>query len=98
MQIYQWLCLFGVPGVIAYLTGFVVAQVKANRAMRNGIQAMLRDRMIQANRFFSARGWADEDDKTNFENLYTSYHALGSNGVMDAIRNSFLQLPTKQNQ
>ena len=33
--------------------------------------------------------------KENFENVYTNYHSLGLNGVMDGIRKSFMELPTE---
>ncbi|MBQ8072310.1 MAG: hypothetical protein IJ231_00945 [Clostridia bacterium] len=67
---------------------------KQNRAMMLGMQAMLRDRLLQAYRHYETKGWADYDDRENLENIYTQYHALGANGIMDEYRNRFLALPT----
>lgn len=67
---------------------------KQNQAMMLGMQAMLRDRLLQAYRHYETKGWADYDDRENLENIYTQYHALGANGIMDEYRDRFLALPT----
>jgi len=48
---------------------------------------------LQAYHHCKNMGRADPDDRTNFENLYTQYHFLGWNGVMDDIRQKFFNLP-----
>ena len=93
MTIYNWLTLLGVPGLLAAFAGFVRLQVKQNRAIKAGLQAMLRDRLLQAYHHCKNMGRADPDDRTNFENLYTQYQSLGGNGVMDDIRQKFFNLP-----
>ena len=40
MTIYNWLTLLGVPGMFAALIGFIRIQIKQNRAMKNGMQAI----------------------------------------------------------
>lgn len=64
-----------------------------NTALMLGIQAILRDRLLQGYRHYSEKGWADYDDRQNMENMYAQYHALGANGVMDGYRERFLALP-----
>ena len=64
-----------------------------NKAMMMGMQAILRDRLLQAYRKYDSQGWAEYDDKQNLENLYEQYHALGANGIMDGYRERFLALP-----
>lgn len=64
-----------------------------NRAVMAGIQAMLRDRLLQGYRHYDTKGYADYEDKQNIENLYKQYHTLGANGVMDGMREKFLALP-----
>lgn len=66
---------------------------KQNKALMAGIQAMLRDRLLQGYRHYFEKGWADYDDRQNMENMWTQYHALGANGVMDGYRTKFLMLP-----
>ena len=58
-----------------------------------GVPALLRDRLLQGYKYYRAQGWADENDRSNLENVYQQYHALGANGVMDNLRARFLDLP-----
>lgn len=96
MSIYNWLSLFGIPGIVAGLFGFIVAQVKVNRAIKLGLQAILRDRLLQAYEFYGHRGWANYDEKQNVLNLYTQYEVLGPNGIMERKHNIFLELPEER--
>lgn len=65
-------------------------------AVMIGVQAMLRDRLLQGYRHYEEKGFADYDDRSNMENMYSAYHNLGENGVMDDMHNKFLQLPQHQ--
>ena len=96
MNLYQWLCVLGVPSLISLLWGRVVqAQFRQLQAVRSGVQALLRDRLLQGYHYYERRGWADYDDRANLENLYLQYHALGANGIMDHMRSQFLALPLR---
>lgn len=80
-------------GIPALLLGLIITSFIQVRAVKKGIQALLRDRLIQGYKYYRAQGWADEDDRLNLENVYIQYHALGANGVMDDLRKKFLALP-----
>lgn len=80
-------------GVPALLLGLIITTWMQTRAVKRGVQALLRDRLIQGYKYYRAQGWADEDDRANLENVYQQYHALGANGVMDNLRQRFLDLP-----
>ena len=80
-------------GVPALLLGLIITTWIQTRAVKRGVQALLRDRLIQGYKYYRAQGWADEDDRANLENVYVQYHALGANGVMDNLRQRFLDLP-----
>ena len=67
---------------------------KQNKAIMLGVQAILRDRLLQGYRHYIDKGWADYDDRENLENIYKQYHALGANGVMDDMRDQFRRLPS----
>ena len=67
-----------------------------NKALMAGVQAILRDRLLQGYRHYEEKGWADYDDRMNLENIYLQYHNLGANGVMDEYRDRFLKLPTNK--
>ena len=93
MSVYQWLCVLGIPGMIAGLFGFIKGQAKVNKAIKLGLQAILRDRLLQAYKHYKRQGWASYDDKQNVLNLYEQYEALGPNGIMERKHNAFLELP-----
>lgn len=100
MSIYQWLCLLGFPTLIVGIFRYLHIQIKENReenkALKNGIQALLRGQMISEYNKWSERGYAPIYARENFENCWTQYHSLGVNGVMDDIHAKFLQLPTEK--
>lgn len=99
MTIYQILCLLGVPSLLGGIIGMLWKRMKEinqeTDAIKAGVQALLRDRLIQSYRYFSAQGYADVNDRENFENMYQQYHALRKNGVMDGIHEKFMDLPTR---
>ena len=96
MTVYQLLCVLGIPSLISLIWGRVVlAQFRQLRAVRSGVQALLRDRLLQGYRHYMEKGYADYDDRSNLENIYLQYHDLGANGVMDHMRAQFLSLPLR---
>ena len=66
---------------------------KKQEAVMKGVQAMLRDRLLQGYRHYEQKGFADYDDRKNMENMYSAYHGLGENGVMDGMQKKFNELP-----
>ena len=67
---------------------------KQNLATMLGVQALLRDRLLQAFKHYTQKGFADYQDRTNVENMYKQYEALGPNSVMDDMYEQFKELPT----
>lgn len=96
MSVYQALSLLGVGGLVAsgyaWIYNSLRAQKAASEALKAGVQAMLRDRLYGMYYKYRAMGRTNADARANFENLYQQYHALGANGVMDDIREKFLDL------
>ena len=93
MSIYQWLCLLGIPSIIVGMLGFVKVWIKQMRAVKLGLQAILRDRLLQAYHYYKEQGYTSYDEKQNVVNLYTQYEALGPNGIMQRKHEAFLALP-----
>ena len=93
MNTYQWLCVLGIPSIIATILGYIGVQYKQIRAIKLGLQALLRDRLLQAYEFYGHRGFADYDEKQNIQNIYKQYEALGPNGIMEQKHNDFIRLP-----
>lgn len=99
MTVYQWLCLLGVPALIAAAVKYAHTLVKRNaketEAIKLGLQAILRSQMVSDYNKWSDRGYAPIYARENFENCWKQYHSLGANGVMDDLHAKFLQLPTE---
>ena len=105
MTLYQWLCLLGAQGVITLILSRVIskklnsADAKAEQAKREteaiaeGVKALLRDRLLQGYKHYIEKGWADMDDRSNMENVWRQYHALGGNGDMNDLRRTIRHLP-----
>lgn len=93
LNVYQWLCVLGVPTLLAFIFKYVLNQIKG---VRLGVQALLRAQMISEYNKWEERGYAPIYARQNFENCWTQYHALGVNGVMDDLRKKFLELPTEK--
>lgn len=97
MNLYQWLCLLGVPSILTAITGLVLQKVKAlkadNDSVKKGIQALLRAQMIADWNKYSEKGYAPIYAKDSFENCWAQYHSLGFNGVMNGIHDKFMALP-----
>lgn len=100
MNLYQCLSLIGIPALIAGMFRFLHIQIRENRtenkALKSGIQALLRAQMISEYNKWSEKGYAPIYARENFENCWAQYHSLGVNGVMDDIHGKFLQLPTEE--
>ena len=93
MNLYQWLCVLGIPSLVISSFGIIISQFRQLKALKLGLQAILRDRLLQAYHFYKHQGWASYDDKQNVLNLYTQYEILGPNGIMERKHNEFLALP-----
>ena len=63
------------------------------RTLKDGMLALLHDRIYQACSFFIARGWCSPEDRSNLEYLYKPYKALGGNGTGESLYKKCLELP-----
>ena len=64
-----------------------------NKATMLGVQALLRDRLLQAFKHYKNQGYADYSDRENVHNMFVQYEALGTNSVMDDLYEQFKELP-----
>lgn len=93
-----WIELF-FSGVIALFgAGYrkITMKLKEQEKMKEGILAILHDRLYQACRFYLAQEHIDVDSMKNIEYLYTSYHDLGGNGTGTELYNRVKALPIKE--
>lgn len=91
--------LFG-SGVFLGAIKYIITRVRAvehkNEAVCLGVQALLRDRMIENYNHYSDKGYAPIYAKDNYSNMWKQYETLGENGVMEGIYNKFMNLPEKE--
>ena len=75
-----------------------IPAVFSAKAVKLGVQAMLRAQMISEYNKAKDKGYAPIYSKDNFENMWKQYHNLGMNGVMDAIRDDYMSLPNRKEE
>lgn len=113
MTWYQILTLIGIPTLGSLLTTYLfnvfVSSKKRNKELINTItsenqliksalQAVLRDRLYECYDRIDDKQYVTIQEKENFRNLYTQYHALGANGVMDALYEEVMKMPISENK
>ena len=80
-------------GVVSYIFALYRQKKKENDALKAGLQALLRDRIIQAyNHYVQDKGWIPIYAKESIDACYKSYEALGNNGVIDNLMQQLNEL------
>lgn len=82
-----------VIAVITWLWRALLRRKQENDEIKEGMMALLHDRIYQACSFFLKRGWCSLEDRSNLEYLYTPYKALGGNGTGESLYKKCLELP-----
>lgn len=83
-----------VGAVISYLFALYRTKKKENNALKAGLQALLRDRIIQAyNHYVQDKGWIPIYAKESLNACFRSYEALGENGVINGLMEQLNDLP-----
>lgn len=70
-------------------------QDKKNKAIENGVQALLRNELIRRYREYETKGEISIIDKENIEHLFQEYKNLGGNGTVKKMYDELLELPIK---
>ena len=66
---------------------------KEKRGLRFGLQALLRDRIVQEYLNYSEQGFCPVDRQQTIEELYAAYTSLDGNGTVAAIVEKLRTLP-----
>lgn len=66
-----------------------------NKALNDGMQALLRDRIIQSYNHYQDKGYCPIYAKENIKRIYDAYHALGGNDVATKLKNELLEMQTE---
>lgn len=96
----DWITILFGSGILLTAWRYLYGRIKANdrktEAVQLGVQALLRDRLISEYNKYHDKGYAPIYARENFENMWTQYHNLGKNGVMDDVHEKFMELPTEK--
>lgn len=93
-----WLeCAFAaVTGAFTWAYRKLKKRVDEQELIKQGVLAILHDRLFQAGRHFISQGDISLEELKNIEYLYRSYHALGGNGTGTEIWERIKDLPLKK--
>lgn len=64
-----------------------------SRALQEGMQALLRDRIIQAYNHYQDKRYCPIYGKENVKRMYDAYHVLGGNDVVTQLKDKLLAMP-----
>lgn len=73
----------------------LLSRVKRQDTIGFGVQALLRDRIIQAYNHYTEKGYCPIYGRENIEEMYKQYHALGGNGTITELCERLRELPTE---
>ena len=80
--------------VISYIFALYHTKKKENDALKAGLQALLRDRIIQAyNHYCDDKKWIPIYALESINACFRSYEALGENGVINGLMEQLNDLP-----
>lgn len=68
------------------------------KAVELGVQALLRDRIVQSYYHYEERGWITLHGLENVNAMYKEYHALGGNGTVTSLVNSIRELDVRDDK
>lgn len=90
---------FGVvAAIVAAYCKHIATQVKKEReeqkALRDGMRSLLRRQIIADCEQAVRDGFCETKTKDTINDMYSSYHALGGNGVVAHLKAQVMNLPT----
>ena len=99
INILQTIVSYIVPTILGVVIGFISTKVKASnkkdKAIEEGVQALLRNELIRRYREYETRKEITILDKENMEAMFKQYENLGGNGTVKKMYEELLELPTK---
>lgn len=81
-------------GLWAFIQSYFMKKAQNKSAVAIGLQCLLRDRLLQAEKEYTTKGYCESDDKTNMEHMFKAYEDLGGNDVAHAAYKRIIALPS----
>lgn len=69
-------------------------EIRDQKALRDGVQSLLRDRIIQCHNHYIDKGYIPVYGMENVLSMYDAYHELGGNGTVTKLVDTLKELPT----
>lgn len=88
----------GCLGALSLAYRHICKRLKEQKLVKEGIEAILHDRLWQAGRDFIPKGEVTLDELKNVEYIYNAYHNLGGNGTGTEIFERIKNLNIKERQ
>jgi hypothetical protein len=95
LQVIFGAILTGIAWCLRIMSTKLKRKLSEQEAIKLGIQALLRDRLIQSYNHYIEKGFCPIYALENINALYTQYHALGGNGTVTEILVKLKALPTE---
>lgn len=84
-----------IGGIIGFLTTKLKSAKKKDKAIEQGLVALLRNELVRRYREYETKGEISILDKENMEDMFEQYEALGGNGTVKQLMSEVLTLKTK---
>ena len=96
LQYWIQVCFGLIVSAFIYACRKMQAKFDEQDAVKLGVQALLRDRILQGyNHYEMDYGYCPISARENIQNLYKQYTALGGNGVIVELVSKLMALPTE---
>ena len=89
---------FFLGGALSFMVAKFKGAVKKEKALQDGMQSLLRDKLIEFHDKYTERGYCPIYAKESARRSYEAYHELGGNGVITKLFNDIMSLPEEQPQ
>ena len=113
ITIYEWLILCGTPAIVVSIVNGIFRLLvnkhnakkqnnkdewDENRAIREGLQALLMNSLQKDYRYYTEKGYCSLDDKAKYQKMYDCYHEKLHlpNGIMEECYLDVMKLPIKK--
>ncbi|HIR78901.1 MAG TPA: hypothetical protein IAD38_07830 [Candidatus Egerieenecus merdigallinarum] len=71
---------------------------RQDKALDDGMRALLRDRIISACDHYFEKGYAPVYARENIASMYEAYHSLGGDGIVTDMVRQAMELPYKKGE
>ena len=99
VNILQMIISYLIPAALGAGIGFLSSKLKKNKAkekaIEEGVQALLRNELVREYREYKAKGELSILDKENIAAMFEQYKNLGGNGTVKHLIDELMELPTK---